>query len=374
MQTPIRHIAIVIGSMRMGGAERATLNLVNELASRGIQCDLILVHEEGDFLKELHPDVNIVSLGRGRTLSSGLALSRYLKKIKPQLIIANQTHVHLLTLWARNRGARKIPVILNEHSIFSKNLLKGTRKTWLIKYLAHRWFRSANAVTAVSEGVANDFLKNFPELRAKVNIIYNPVVTPDIIKKSFEAIVYPWTDHISLPVILGAGRLVADKDFGNLIEAVSLVRKTTRVRLVILGDGVEKDKLIQLANRLNFEDDILFEGISQNPFSWMRSCSVFVLPSKREGLPMTLIEALACGYKVISTDCASGPREILRDGMYGKLVPVADSLSLAKAILESLDNSGTGLNHDDAIKPFLVSTVCEQYLALMQKLISAKKI
>ncbi len=157
MQTPIRHIAIVIGSMRMGGAERATLNLVNELASRGIQCDLILVHEEGDFLKELHPDVNIVSLGRGRTLFSGLALSRYLKKIKPQLIIANQTHVHLLTLWARNRGARKIPVILNEHSIFSKNLLKCTRKTWLIKYLAHRWVRSANAVTSVSEGVANDF-------------------------------------------------------------------------------------------------------------------------------------------------------------------------------------------------------------------------
>ena len=374
MQTSLSHIAIVIGSMRMGGAERATLNLINELACRGIQCDLVLVHTEGAFLKELHPDVNIVSLARGRTVFSGLALSRYLKKIQPQLLIANQTHVQLLTLWARNRSAKKTPVILTEHSIFSRNLLEGTWKTRVIKYLAHRWFRSAQVVTAVSKGVARDFSNNFPELNSKMTVIYNPVVSEGILKMSLEKVSLPWTNEISIPMILGVGRLVEDKDFQNLIEAVASVRKSKRVRLVILGDGEEKGKLSDLANRLNFGNDISFMGITQNPFAWMKSCSVFVLPSKREGLPMTLIEALACGSAVISTDCPSGPREILKDGLYGKLVPVEDSASLAQAILETLDKGRIEFDKHEAIKPFLVSTVCEQYLALMQKLISAKTI
>ncbi len=374
MSTTVRHIAIIIGSMRMGGAERASLNLANEFASRGIRCDLVLVHAEGFFLEELHPEVNIVSLGRKRTLFSGLALSRYLKKIKPQLIIANQTHVQLLTLWARNRSAKNIPVILNEHSLFSRNLEKGTLKTKLIKFLANRWFISADAVTAVSRGVADDLIKVFPDLLSKSTVIYNPVVNNELVKKSFETIDFPWLNDSSIPVVLGVGRLVADKDFKNLIEAVALVRQDRRVRLAILGDGEEKDSLIHLAEQLKFANDISFQGNTTNPFAWMRSCSVFVLPSKREGLPMSLIEAIACDCPVISTDCPSGPREILNDGLYGKLVPVEDSVSLAKAIHETLDNKGTEFDKEKAIQAFLVSTVCENYLALIQKLLSAKSI
>lgn len=372
MSTDVSHIAIVIGSMRMGGAERATLNLVNGFAEMGIRCDLVLVKTEGVFLGELHPEVNIVSLGRGRALFSGFALSRYLKRIRPQLIIANQTHVHLLTLWSRNRTAKNIPVILNEHSLISRNLKKGSWKTKLIMFLAHRWFKSANAVSAVSQGVADELVNNFPELISKTTLVYNPVVNDELVKKSFENINLPWPNENPIPVVLGAGRLVPDKDFKNLIEALSMLRIKRRVRLVILGDGPERDELMNIAQQLNFGSDISFQGNISNPFAWMRSCSMFVLPSRREGLPMTLIEAIACDCPVVSTDCQSGPGEILNGGLYGKLVPVGDPVAMAKAIEETLDNKGIDFDKGTALKPFLVSSVCENYLALIQKLLSEK--
>lgn len=368
MTTEFKHIALIIGSMRMGGAEKASVNLLNEFAGRGIQCDLVLVHNEGELLGELHKNIRVFPLGKSRTIFSGPALCRYFKDIKPQVIIAAQTHVQLLCLWSRNKVAKHIPVILNEHSNFSTNQPPGFFKRNFIRRLANTLFPSAQAITAVSKGVAEDLSKEFPGLSSKISILHNAVVTKELISKSNEPVQLPWNEVPSIPVILGAGRLVYDKDFNVLIEAVAIVRKQKRIRLVILGDGEEYKKIRTLANNLNFGEDILLNGYTKNPFSWMRISGLFVLSSRREGLPMVLIEAMACGCKVISTDCPSGPKEILQNGKFGKLIPVGDVQAMAKAIKDELESGQKPDSMDIAIKPFLAEVAADKYLTLMKNL------
>ena len=369
MKTEIKHIALFIGSMRMGGAERASLNLINEFASRGIRCDLVLIQEEGEFLDDIHPDVHIVPLGKGRTLFSGYALRRYLKTFRPQIMIAAQTHVQLLALWACKKAVIKVPLILNEHSTFSTNHPFSSMKGIIIRKLAKRWFPHANVITAVSEGVRNDLLNEFPELEDKTIIIYNPVINQSLMEKSMEKIELPWQVDSSIPMILAAGRLVADKNFDLLIRAVATARETRRIRLVILGEGEEKYNLAHVAQQTELGEDISLHGYTKNPYAWMRKADLFVLSSRREGLPMVLIEAMAAGCKVISTDCPSGPREILQEGKLGILVPVGDTQAMSDAIIKSLMISGSDQAVQEALKPYHVTTVCDQYLELMSSLI-----
>ena len=372
MTTPVKHIALILGSLRMGGAERASVNLLNEFVQRGIRCDIVLVNEAGEFLVELHPEINIISLGKSRTLFSGLALCRYLKKIRPQIIIAGQTHVQLMTLWARNRTARHIPVILNEHSTFSANHPLDNWKSNLMRKLVSRWFSSADEITAVSTGVAEDLIKEFPNLQSKVSVVYNPVINESLKAKSLLDVSLPWKKDSEIPFIIAAGRLVPDKDFKLLVEAVALVRKEKRVRLLILGEGEERQSLYNLSQELGFEDDISLYGYSSNPYALMKHASLFVLSSRREGLPMALIEAMACDLPIVSTDCPSGPREILHDGKYGALVPMGEVDSLAKAIFVSLRNQVSFRTSEEAIRPYFASTVCDKYLELMTTLLSNK--
>lgn len=370
MNEALNHVAIVLGSMRMGGAERATLNLINELVEKGISCDLVLVHKEGEFLNAVNPKVRVIGLGKSRTIFSAFSFCQYLKKFNPQVILCGQTHVQLMVLWSRNRVANSIPVILNEHSIFSKNLPKSFFKRQSTMLLVKRFFHKAEAITAVSKKVAEDLVTILPSLQKKVLVIYNSVIVPSMLEQSLLKPNLPWKSDLSVPIILGAGRLVRDKDFKTLVEAVAIVRKSRRVRLVILGDGEEKDSLLSLAEKLNFENDISLPGYTNNPYAWMSVASVFVLSSRREGLPMVLIEALACGCKVVSTDCESGPFEILDNGKYGKLVPVVDANAMAEAILTSLADSQEGLKEMQHLDAYRSHRIADEYIVLMQKLIS----
>ena len=372
MSAQIYHIALVLGSMRMGGAERASLNLINEFVARGVRCDLVLVQAEGELLSELDPEVNIVPLGKGRTLYSVFAMRRYLKKIRPQVVIAGQTHVQIMTLLARKRSLSNIPVILNEHSTFSTNNPGSTFKGRLTRLFAKYIFNHADAITAVSQGVKKDLLQEFPFLGPKLDVIYNPVVGRTLFEKSRLEVQMPWDKRESIPVILGLGRLVPDKDFENLLHAVAIARKSQRIRLLIAGDGPDKEKLVKLAEKLSYGNDINFMGLSDNPYSLMKQADLFVLSSRREGLPMSLIEALACGCRVVSTDCESGPSEILNKGEYGRLVPVADADLLSKAILSSLKDKVQKDSGNEAIHPFYVETVCDNYSRLIISLLGRR--
>jgi glycosyltransferase involved in cell wall biosynthesis len=195
----------------------------------------------------------------------------------------------------------------------------------------------ADCIVAVSAGVADDLSKILKVPRSQIKVIYNPVVTTEMLVASRHRVTHPWFADGEPPVILGIGRLTHAKGFSTLIQAFAKIRKAhIPARLMILGEGNERDKLEKLVFELGIDSDVSLPGFQNNAYSFLRHASVFVLSSLWEGLPTVLIEALACGTPIISTDCHSGPREILEDGKWGILVPVADEDALVTAIQNSL--------------------------------------
>jgi glycosyltransferase involved in cell wall biosynthesis len=188
----------------------------------------------------------------------------------------------------------------------------------------------------VSEGVAASFAAGTGLPTESVNVIYNPVLTEQYWRAIERTPEHPWFAPGELPVIMGVGRLVAQKDFPNLIWAFAEVRSRIDARLMILGEGPDRAKLEQLVTELELGEWVSLPGFVKDPVSLMARAATFALSSVREGLPTVLIEALATGVPVVSTDCESGPREILRGGELGRLVPVGDSAALAEAITAAL--------------------------------------
>jgi glycosyltransferase involved in cell wall biosynthesis len=209
-------------------------------------------------------------------------------------------------------------------------------KRRIAPYLARKFYPWADAIVTVSQGSADD-LVNLGLSSKRIQVIYNPVVTPELFEKAKEPIDHPWFKPGSPPVILGVGRLEKQKDFPTLIRAFAQMHKQRPARLMILGEGKDRPDLEALVQELGLEEDVALPGFVANPFAYMASSAVFVLSSLYEGLPTVLIEAIAVGTRVVSTDCPSGPTEILENGRYGKLVAVGDIKSMAEAIVSTLE-------------------------------------
>lgn len=206
----------------------------------------------------------------------------------------------------------------------------------IMLFLYRRFYAGADAVIAVSREAASDLTERLRLSPGQVRMIYNPVITPALFEQAKEAVEHPWFAPGQPPVVLSAGRLCEQKDFPTLLRAFAQVRAHTRSRLVILGEGPERLSLERMASDLGLRASVLLPGFVANPYAYMARAATYVLSSKWEGLPTVLIEALACGAPVVSTDCPSGPREILQDGKYGRLVPVGDADALAQAIEANL--------------------------------------
>jgi glycosyltransferase involved in cell wall biosynthesis len=195
-------------------------------------------------------------------------------------------------------------------------------------------------------------------------VIYNPVIDSDMIGLAGQRPDHPWVSPGQPPVILGVGRLVPAKDFATLIRAFAEVRRRRAARLVILGEGPERPALTALAAELGLTDDVSLPGFKANALAYMAGSAVFVLSSAWEGLPTVLIEALAAGARVVSTDCPSGPREILQEGRLGALVPVGNATALAGAILDALERPAEPVP-PDALMPFTRDAAVNHYLSLV---------
>jgi glycosyltransferase involved in cell wall biosynthesis len=195
-------------------------------------------------------------------------------------------------------------------------------------------------------------------------MLYNPVITPDVRKRACAPLDHPWFAPDQPPVILAVGRLTKQKDFPTLIRSFAQVRQNVPARLLILGEGVDRDELEALVRQLGLQDDVSLPGFVDNPYAYMHRAGLFVLSSRWEGLPTVLIEALYCGRPVIATDCPSGPREILANGRFGALVPVGDVEALSRAIVDGLAGK-TPLPPEESWHPYSMEAVVEQYLGLM---------
>jgi len=359
------HIAIFLPSLRGGGAERVMVNLAKAFAKNNFQVDLVLAKAEGPYLSQISNDIRIVDLNVSRVALSLFPLARYLRKNKPFALISALNHANIIAILAAKASLAKTKILVTEHSTLSRSLLYPVNfRTKLIPLFMKFCYPLADHVIAVSNGVADDLSKTLNLSRSKIKVIYNPVVTDELFEKANEEVDHPWFKDKHPPVILAVGRLTEAKDYPTLIKAFYHVRQQKEAKLVILGDGEKREELLNLIKDMGLERDVDIIGFVQNPYAYMKRCSVFVLSSKWEGLPSVLVEALACGANVISTDCPSGPREILESGKYGCLVRVGDEKGLAKEILKKLEYKKEKYD-DNSYKLFTDTEVFKNYFKLL---------
>jgi len=242
-------------------------------------------------------------------------------------------------------------------------MIRRRPRDWILPTL----YRRADSIIAVSDGVA----ENLSLLRAgaedRIIVVQNGVDLSQIDAKAEAPVDQPWLQGDGTPVLLAVGRLVAKKDYPTLLEAFAIVRRTCPARLIILGDGSEHDRLQVLARKLDVEAFVSMPGFRANPFAYLARASLYVLSSVYEGMPSSLIEALACGCPAVSTDCPSGPSEILDNGRYGALVPVSDPRALAEAVIESLRRPRQSEQLRARAAHFSAEACVERYLQVLTR-------
>jgi glycosyltransferase involved in cell wall biosynthesis len=361
-----KHIALFLPSLRGGGAEKVMVNLALGFVEQGLKVDLVLAKAEGPYLSRVPEEVRVVDLGARRVLYSLPGLVRYLRRERPQAMLSALNYANIVAIWAKLLVRVQTHLVVSEHNTLSCSTQNASSvRVKLLPLLIKIFYPYADAVVAVSHGVAEDLITMTGLPMEKVKVIYNPVITPELFAKAEEPLDHPWFRPGEPPVVLGVGRLTKQKDFPTLIRAFALVRKERPARLMILGEGEERPKLETLARELGIEEDFVLPGFVENPYKYMKRASAFVLSSRWEGLPTVLIEALALGVPVISTNCPSGPAEILEHGKWGCLVPVGEPHLLARAILEILQNDVRIPSHKTAWERFSKENAVIAYLQVL---------
>jgi glycosyltransferase involved in cell wall biosynthesis len=361
--SPPRHLALFIRSLDGGGgAERVMVTLAGAFAARGHRVDLVLGRARGGFLADVPPEVRVVDLGGGSwpatlalalrdasrarrlfpgsppwILSCAPALVRYLRRERPEAMLSALDYSNLTALWARRLAGVPLRLVVSERNMLSLRAARGARRLRSLPDKVRRFYPEADALAAVSDGVAEDLARVLEACRAAVHTTYNPVVTPDLEERARERLDHPWLLPGEPPLLLAAGKLRPQKGFPPLLEACARLRAQRPARLLILGEGPERRRLEARVRALGLAGDVSLPGFQRNPFAFMARCGAFVLSSEWEGLPAVLIQAMACGAPVVATDCPSGPAEILGAGAWGPLVPVGDPEALAGAIARVLD-------------------------------------
>jgi glycosyltransferase involved in cell wall biosynthesis len=362
-----KRLAIFLPGLYGGGAERTMLNLAVGFTERGFSVDLVLSEAVGPYLSEVPRSVRLVELNSRRlkalrTVAGLPALVRYLRMTRPHALLS-ALHANVIALWARCLAGIPQRMVICEQNTFSYDNQKLPKfYSYLMLHLVKKYYPKADSVIAVSKGVADDLAKVTKMPRRRVQVIFNPVITHEVEAKVKEKLDHPWFNNGNdIPVVLAIGRLTAQKDFNTLIEAFAKVRQKYEVRLLILGEGEERPKLENSVKEHNLEEDVMLPGFVPNPYQYLAQAALFVLSSRWEGLPTVLIEALYCKTQIIATDCPSGPREILNNGLYGDLVPVGSAAVMAQAIESGLNNPRPQ-NPGESWMPYEYETIVNQYM------------
>jgi glycosyltransferase involved in cell wall biosynthesis len=373
------------------------LNLAKSFASRGHKVDLLLCRVEGPYLDQIPAGITIVQLkassgwrGRLSALAADYTalrelmlpilfpykapkpvnflpdLVRYLQCERPDALFSAKTPCNLVALWAKRLAGVSTRIVVSERSSLSP--IVQSKKEWRWRFvppIMRRVYPWADGIVSVSNGVGDDvsLLTGIP--REQITTIYNPIMANEILEKSHGPLDHPWFVPNATPVILGVGRLVPQKDFPCLLRAFRHVRSVRSAKLVILGEGRLRDELEALATTLGISQDVSMPGFSENPYAFMARASVLALSSAWEGFGNVIGEALACGCPVVSTDCPSGPAEVLKNGAYGTLVPVGNDKALADAILAVLDKPSERERLRARASEFNLDIISEAYLQLL---------
>lgn len=425
------HLAFVIDDMTGGGGERFVLTIIEPLLTKGYTIDLVLFKLRGQLLPQIPVGVNLFILDRHlsrdmdvvqcsvpaesirsidcptsywttvrmlfqylKALRVGMitwlpprkrdfkfvcSLSDYLKLQQPDLIWSHSDPTNFSSVLARKISSVKVPIVW---SIHIAPLFRGKKRLYL-----NALIRECHGLHAVSNDVAESLLGQISEssaIRSRITAIYNPINAARILSLAKMPTDHKWlmrnhsTDDDPKTVV-ALGHLIRRKNFEMLIRAFTRVLDTIDAKLIILGEGSRRESLENLTRELQVDHAISMPGWVANPYSYMSKAHLSVLSSNSEGFSIFLAEALICGCPVVSTDCPNGPREVLADGRWGRLVPVNDEEAMTDAILKSLSENtnrdtlrGRGMSFDINVvigryEEFILETVSQNQRTSISK-------
>jgi glycosyltransferase involved in cell wall biosynthesis len=356
-------VALHLPGLDAGGVEKTCLILAREFVQLGFDVDLVVLRVEGALACEVPSGVRVIHLNARRTRNGLLPLARYLRRERPDMLIANLGAQNVSAILARFLARVPTRIVAVQHNALTR---QAQGNGWLLRLLPLIYrllLPFADRIVCVSHGVADDIARATGISRTAITVIHNPVEAPDgnhpprNAEKFFCA---------GFPVAVAVGRLVHQKGFDTLIRAVALANRTTPLGLAIVGDGLLRQELVALAQREGIADRVYFAGFQLQPAAFIRHARMLVLSSRHEGFGTVLVEALACGVPVVSTDCDYGPSEILRGGALGRLVAVDDAAALAEAMIATLgDHQDRGALIGRAAD-FAPARIARSYVAMWQ--------
>lgn len=363
MSTPQQKIALFLPAFNDGGAERVFVNIAGYLAGQGHKIDMLVVKKEGAYLPHVPDGINIIELGGSGMMRALGPLLSYLRQDKPAVLMAALPGPNLLAIAAKFLSSTKVIISQHMHLSADRAIAKTLRSK--IRFIAMRLFyRFADGIVCVSEGLADDFVSLTGVSRERIQVIYNPVFDDNLHEKAKEEPDHKWLKNKNQPVCLAVGRLAPPKDYKTLLQAFADVKDA---KLIILGEGPDRKEIEELVRSLGLEDCVSMPSFVDNPYAYMARADLFVHSTEFEGFGNVLVEALACGTPVLSTDCPSGPAEILENGKYGHLVPVADVEAMGKAIQAMIDKKDPETKALQArASCFTIQKIGPQYEALLK--------
>lgn len=353
-------VVLFISRYGAGGVERMLINTARTLSERGVRVALVLTSAQGPYLDELPSAIQTIVIDGNPVEGLGHILAKY----RPTVAISAKLDDDRILADARDRvGAfTRIHFRVGNplgHRLKARGLNPFGR--WRKLRELRRLYRRADGFIAVSHGIKSD-LQRWLELPSeRIQVLPNPVITPEFHQHANRDPGHPWLQSGAPPVILGVGGLRSQKDFATLLRAFARVRREHACRLIILGEGRQRRRLLRLAGRLGVEQDFDLPGWSADSHAYMARAAVFVLSSRWEGTANVIIEAAALGTPIVASDCRYGPREVLQDGRYGELVTPGDPDSLAVAIMRTLEHPPAREHTAEAARPYLMAEVGQRY-------------
>ncbi|HEY0975252.1 MAG TPA: glycosyltransferase [Solimonas sp.] len=332
----MKRLGVLISFSGDGGVERMVTNLCAEFA-RHVQVDLLAIKGGGGHASRIPKSVNLINLKARHSWTSVREIADYLREAQPDAMLVAKDRAGRAALRAKAKAGVQTPIYIRLGTNLSAALeRKDAFSRWLRVAPMRRLYPRAAGVIAVSEGVRQDTIAITRLPPERVQVIRNPVITATLEAQAAEPVSHPWLSDRVLPVVMGMGRLTTQKDFPTLIRAFAQLQDSQPSRLILLGDGKDREALQQLAADLGVAQRLHFAGFQKNPYAWLARADLFVLSSAWEGSPNALTEALALGIPSVATDCPSGPVEILDGGRYGPLVTVGDASGMAAAMRQAL--------------------------------------
>jgi glycosyltransferase involved in cell wall biosynthesis len=365
MMSGPKKVALFTPNLVGGGAELFAVKLAQGLLGHGLAVDVVAGQATGTHAQRMPAGVRLVDLHTPHMRDCVIPLARYLSKEKPHSVVSSQTHANIAAIWAGRLAGGTAPIFVVNHIHLTSLLTHGRGlRNWLTRFLVRVSYPRAAGVLSVSQTAAVDLARVSGLPAERIHTMPIPVIEPDFQALAAQPVDHPWLVERQVPVVVAVGGLRVQKDFATLLRAFALVKERRDARLIIVGEGTERVALSRLVTQLGLENHVSLPGWVPCVYPYISRAAAFALSSRWEGFPAVLIEALACGVPIVSTDCPSGPREVLAEGKHGRLVPLGDPLALAEGLTAALGGEVARPSRE-SWEPFAVGAAAAAYVRVL---------